>query len=259
MIFTVGLMKDPRPLVDHCYEIQIEDYVNGMSTGSLHPLSIDADLFKSLHTESTLELPGDPLHNKYINYYKYRDEREEKRPFSSRLYVFNYMQEGVVLRDRLPEATQIPECTMYVCYPDEVAVSNILQTVCNISNYQRVTNLFMYDIDCTNLTAAEAPILSTNTQTLVLYSCDLHESYLRNMLRQLFHCSDTLHVLKLEYTNLRPVEEDLDELLEYLVSNNDRAEKSLMLILGDCNMSDKFKRKWKQRCKENKTKKYYIW
>ena len=59
IIFTAGLMKDPRPLVQHVYEMQIEH----------GPLSIDADLFKSLHDESTVRLPHDPFHNKYINYY----------------------------------------------------------------------------------------------------------------------------------------------------------------------------------------------
>ena len=39
-----GLMKDSRPLVQFVYEMQVEVY----------PLSIDADLFKSLQAESIL-------------------------------------------------------------------------------------------------------------------------------------------------------------------------------------------------------------
>ena len=59
-------MKDPRPLVQHVYEMQVEDYLNTMRTGFCHP-SIDADLFKSLQAESSVRLFDHPLHNKYIN------------------------------------------------------------------------------------------------------------------------------------------------------------------------------------------------
>ena len=53
VIFVVGLMKDPRPLVQHVYEMQVEDYLNEMRTGGLYDSPIDVDLFESLHTESS--------------------------------------------------------------------------------------------------------------------------------------------------------------------------------------------------------------
>ena len=49
VIFVVGLMKDPRPLVQHVYEMQVEDYLNNITSGN-RP-SIDADLLKSLDKE----------------------------------------------------------------------------------------------------------------------------------------------------------------------------------------------------------------
>ena len=57
-------MKDPEPLVQHLYEMQVEDYLNEMRTGD--GPSIDTDLFRSLHTESSVRLVDHPLHNKYI-------------------------------------------------------------------------------------------------------------------------------------------------------------------------------------------------
>ena len=70
VLFVAGLMKDSRPLVQFVYEMQVEDYLNEMRSGG-RP-SIDADLFKSLHAESSARLVDHPLHNKYINYYDHR-------------------------------------------------------------------------------------------------------------------------------------------------------------------------------------------
>ena len=47
VIFVAGLMKDSRPLVQHVYEMQVEDYLDEMRTGD-NPY-IDVDLFKWLH------------------------------------------------------------------------------------------------------------------------------------------------------------------------------------------------------------------
>ena len=71
--FTTGLMKDPRPLVDHVYQMQIENNLDAMRRPSGN-LSIDVDLLKSLYTEATVQLPGHPLHNEHINYYHHRED-----------------------------------------------------------------------------------------------------------------------------------------------------------------------------------------
>ena len=52
VLFAAGQMKDPRPLVQHVYELQVEDYLNKLRTG-YHP-SIDADLFMGLQAESSV-------------------------------------------------------------------------------------------------------------------------------------------------------------------------------------------------------------
>ena len=53
VIFVVGLMKDSRPLVQHVYEMQVEDCLNKLRTKvGVIPPSIDTDLFRSLHAES---------------------------------------------------------------------------------------------------------------------------------------------------------------------------------------------------------------
>ena len=62
-----GLMKDPRPLVQHVYEMLVEYYLNEMRAGGMVVPSIDRNLFRWLQAESTVRLVDHPLLNKYIN------------------------------------------------------------------------------------------------------------------------------------------------------------------------------------------------
>ena len=121
IIFSTGLMKYPRPLINYLYEMQVEKYLSKMRTGG-RP-SIDADLFQSLHDESTVKLPDHPLHNKFINFYNHREDDREKRPrdttlyFPSRVYHFRDIKEAVVLENHLSMAAKTPSCTMYIWDP----------------------------------------------------------------------------------------------------------------------------------------------
>ena len=263
VIFTVGLMKDPRPLVDHIYEMWIEDYLNNMRTNRGYAPSIDMHLFKSLYTESTA-LPGDALHNKYINYYNHGEDEREKIPFDttvyfpSRVYHFLQMQEGVVLKDPLPEATQIPHCAMWIWEPDEAATNTLLSTCSRIFKQQSVTDLAMYTVTCNDSTV-DAPRM-LNIRSVVLYNCGLPDRYLRKILRGLFGSGESLEKLELRYIDLSPFEGLLDELLEDLVSHHEaRARAGLtqrklwLELTGEeddilSNLSDAFVEKWRACC-----------
>ena len=241
IIFTAGQMKDPRPLVQHVYEMQVE-----------HPSSIDTDLFKSLHAESTVRLVDDPLRNKYINYYNHRLDEEKKRPLDttrvywpSRVYHFNWMEHEVVL-DHHTEGEEIPPCTMYISQPDE-AVSDSLLSICSeISKHQAVINLWMLGVTSNSL---EAPRLSRNSRSLNIYSCNLSSSFTRKVLQQLHNCV-TLTFLDLHQMDLREVEEDLDHLLSNLVANHEKglSQKGLRIQIEKNGLSEGFVAKWRRRC-----------
>ena len=139
-------MKDPRPLVQHVYEMLIEDYVNKMRTGGY--LSVDEDLFKSLYNETTVPLPGLPLHNKYINYYNHKEDDKKKRPrdttsvyVPSRLFVFHGMLEDVTTSRQYYEEMEIPECAMSIQNPGTVVSKSLLTTCFSICDHQPVTDL----------------------------------------------------------------------------------------------------------------------
>ena len=257
VLFVAGLMKDSRPLVQFVYEMQVEDYLNGMRTGRTL-LSIGTDLFSSLHTESSVRLFDHPLHNKYINYYDHYQDEREKRPsdttvyFPSQVYDFRFMRQGVVWENHLIQGEEIPPCVMYIFLPDE-AVSDALLSICSqISTHQPVTHLWMSHVTCNSL---EAPRL-IKPVTVVLNGCKFPEDFIKILLRQLIecHCGETLQKLDLYWMNLAPFEPLLDELLEDLVAHHEAglAQRKLVLMLeGDkTNLSEEFVEKWRNRCKK---------
>ena len=117
IIFTAGLMKDPRLLIEYMYQKQIEVLCEFSS--------IDAYLFKSVDTEATVPLPDNYLHNNHINYYDHnggdRNERSrDKSPiyYTSRLYIFWYLEEMPVCNIESQQNTN----TNYLSVPSGSAI-----------------------------------------------------------------------------------------------------------------------------------------
>ena len=256
--FTTGLMKDPRPLVQHVYEMQIEDYLNNMRTGG-NPL-IDVDLLQSIHLESTVQLFDHPLHNKYINHYNHYNHYDDTDSipiyFPSRLYVFDHMSNKVEL-DHLREGEEIPPCGMVIRNPSEALSDSLLSICSEIFKHQAVTHLWMWYVTCNSV---EAPRLIDPVE-VSLQDCKLPDDFLEKFLHQLKGCGESLQGLKLSYMNLAPFESLLDELLDYLVAHHQRkreaglAQRKLRLrLIGNkydrSNLSDEFKEKWRNRCEK---------
>ena len=245
VLFVAGLMKDSRPLVQYIYEMQVEDYLNRMRTGGP---SIDADLFRSLHAESSARLFDHPLHNKYINYYNH--DADYPVYFRSRLYQFHHMRHEVVLDKHLIDSTEIPPCAMWIYRPDETVMSSLLSICSQIWRHQPVTDLRMEWVTCNSL---EAPRL-IKPGTVYLDDCKLPEDFIKILLCQLIecHCGETLQSLKLLWMDLSAFESLLDELLEDLVAHHEAglAQRKLELNLAWTNLSEEFVKKWRNRCEK---------
>ena len=258
----VGLMKDPRPLVQHVYEMQVEYYLNEIRTRG-HGSSIDTGLFKSLHAESTVRVVDHPVHNKYINYYNH-DHRWGGDPadttpvyFRSRLYHFWYMRLEVVLENHLSQREEIPPCAINIESPHE-AVSDTLLSICNkIFTHQGVSDLWMVYVTCNSLT----PPRLIKPVTLFLWGCKFRDVFVEKILCQLFGCRESLRRLELMVMDLEPFESLLNELLEDLVAHHQRkreeglAQRWLWLRLEGnkkqpTNLSEEFKEKWRKQCQK---------
>ena len=250
VLFVAGLMKDPRPLVQHLYEMQVEYYLDEMRAGYDLYGTLDPNLFWSFHTESTVPLPH-PLHNQYINHYDHNEDDTDTTPvyWPSRLYLFSDMRHEVVLGKHKDNTGQVPECAMRVITPKGMLTKTLLSKCRMISEHQPVNNLELAHIDYDDATDAEVPMLSRNIQSLIIESCLLSSSFKRNILRQLHNCV-ALRNLHLIEINLSELKEDLDQLLDNLVSNHEKglSQGKLKIWIYDEELSEEFVSRWNERC-----------
>ena len=175
-------MKDPRPLIDHIYLMFIDEFLDVMRTdGDRYP-SIDKEFFKWLFNESTIPLPNHPLHNHYINYHHGNRCNPCLHTQPSRLYYFTWLRENFICNVK-PDA-EILDCALWMYCPNE-AVTNSILTKCHmISTHQAVTDMYMKNVRCHDMTTAQVPMLR-NVKSLCLDTCDLPVNCLRNILSQL--------------------------------------------------------------------------
>ena len=251
-------MKDPRPLIEYIYEWRVKGYIR--PAHSAHELlPEDLYMFQSIYTESTIMLSGSPSHNKYLNYYYHRvvdgNKRDKTQVYvPSKINMFNYIQEDLPWRvDKRQLEAEITPCIMSI-YDS----SRALRTYCSISQFQPVTKLYMrrcfFQED---LHASETLVIDRNCQSVSLYHCVVPESFLGNILHQLFRCIHSLEYLNLDAMNLGPFESLLDELLEDLVAYHEaqKGHRKLELrlrghyLVESTNLSKQFVMKWNQRCK----------
>ena len=189
--FTTGLMKDPRPLVQYIYELQIEDYLTRMRTSG--DPSIDADLLKSLHTESKVRLFDHALHNKYINCYNHKEDDKKKRPrdtasiyVPSRLFVFHTMMDDVSTEstENLGN-TDIAECAMSIVGPSTAVSKGLLSTCCGICDDQPITDLRIAEVNEPDHFDSNGFNLSKNIKSMSIRECQLSHEIQNHLLQQL--------------------------------------------------------------------------
>ena len=286
VLFMVGLMENPKPLVNHIYDIFVDTELARLRSSlwdeeaeklemeleTLGKNPQDLTLFKSLFFESTVSMSMDVYHNQFVNIYQHMNDDENDRPrdikdvqVPSRLYLFSFIQEsinGISLNPRSNE--EIPECAVVILQPLPYVTKSLFALCHQISECQSVTDLYMLNVISNDLTASETPIFSRQAKSLWLWECKLPPPFVRDILRQLSSCV-TLQMLWLRDINLSSVEEDLGNLLQNLVSHHERLadathhQERLELVLDRNSLSYEFKKKWRLSCKRISSIKYQIW
>ena len=187
VLFAADQMKDPRPLVQHVYEMQVEDYLYTMRTDPACPVSLDDDLFKWLHKESTVRLFDHPLHNKYINYYDHSNDDMNDRPRDttpvntlSKLYLFRYLREDIPCTIKSSnQGSETPECAVQIISRDRFGC---LSVICRtIWDNQKVSDLYISGVE--DFRIFEAPIMSKEPRLLYLVRCHLPDSFFKEIFR----------------------------------------------------------------------------
>ena len=191
MKFLCGLMSDPRPLVDHIYQVWINKQLKHVRNKGVLPREMQAEeLFKSLYRESLVELPGRPLHNHHINYYNHMSvTNHDLTPVHtpSKFYWFRYMKENITLESH-PENRELPDCAMWIETPDTTVTKRLLSTCHRISQLQAVTDLCMSSVR--SWPEADVFCMSKRVQTITLCECTIPSStvnHLVNLISNLEH------------------------------------------------------------------------
>ena len=189
IMFTVGLMKDPTPLVDHVYALEIEEYMKVRRKGA-EP-GVDCEMFYSFYKESMFPLPGHPLHNKYINFYIDEDITPVYVP--SKMYLFRDLGDNVVI-DEHEHVAENPECGMVLYCHNPTIMKNILSTCQAISQHQTITYLDIEDVKCKNVTDPNVFSLSKNASSVKIWRSKLPFMVMTHLLQQLSKCNYLLHL-----------------------------------------------------------------
>ena len=150
----------------------------------------DTSFYMSLYAESSFPLPGSWNHNQHWNMYSHRMNDRAKTPrdktpifVPSKMYLFYGIKEELVcdLKREEVEEVEIRECLMVIYGTDGAVTKNVMSLCHQISRDQEVTDLWLQRVTCSQLTAAEAPILSRSLQSLFFeglrFICELHKKH----------------------------------------------------------------------------------
>ena len=146
-----------------------------------------------------------------------------------------------------------PKCAIRAHWPDPEVTKHLLSVCRKISERQKLTDLCLKELDCKDLTAAEAPVISKKTRTMFLANhlrrpVPFPVPFMTNILHHLRDCVKLQNLQLKKNMDLHEVEKDLDQLLVTLVSRfehypkDDRRERKL--LLGNKTLSDEFIKKW---------------
>ena len=214
VFFITGLLPDPKPMVDHVYQMWLDMELNKLRIGSVYIPTIDETIFKSLYAESAVPLPVNPLHNEHINYYHHLEDDENNRPRDttdvytpSKLYEFTMMSQNVGCHNkhRHNEGTsQTPECALLILNNGEDTDRNMF-TFQQVCHQQPLTDLYLHKLKFNDPHESNMFQMSKNAQSVTLEDCLLPLKTLNYLMEQIAACN-TMHKIKIVATSLRGIE-----------------------------------------------------
>ena len=219
VFFTVGLMADPTPLVDHVYQAYIKRIPEFLRRSTFRPVYTDEEerlqslgksiygmrIFQSLYRESAIKLPGSAFHNQHLNFYLEYDTEPIYLP--STLFMFDKTKNMQHATIRSSSEELVKNKT-----PDSVIISSgsddthgLLNTIQAISKLQPIDNLFIRDVTCEQFEKADVFNMSHKCDNILLWDCVLPSSTLDHLFQQISNCS-TLQTIHVRDTHLGDIE-----------------------------------------------------
>ena len=209
VLFTCGLMCDPTPLVDHVYQVWIDEHLEEIKSKNYYTYTrhMNTDLLETLYTESKVQLPGSALHNNNINYYHHtKDSIDTTYVYTpSKMYMFLDMKANVLCKFNASEQeAKIPECTLVIKSPDLAVTNSLLVAYQQISENQPIVDLHMFKVSWKYYSESGGFNLRINAQSFILQCCCLPSQPLMHLIHKLSECN-TIRKIDLSNTNLEAV------------------------------------------------------
>ena len=191
-------MSNPAPLVGYIYELWIEMRLKLMRTFQVDEeaekklkrlgkqavvktnegLSFDFNrkFINLLYSES--QMPGDPFHNQWITHF-HTDSHSNQIYVPSKFYMFINMREKVLRwEDCLEEHDEIPDCAVSIYGFHPSVKKNLVSVLQNISEWQKISDLYIEGLHCYHETEPILLDLHENTQSMTLMNCILPQNVL---------------------------------------------------------------------------------
>ena len=217
-MFTVGLMADPRPVVNHVHQI-FHDLVTNMSLTGKHDRNLEDklermgknftninELFEALYKESAVELPGTALHNQHVNFYSGRDVSPIYLP--SKQFMFFSASSNAVFTMPDPRERHfhcgVPDSFILCNDTDDLFAKNLLNTVRRISQIQPIGHLVISAMKCEDIEDTDVFNMSKKSQSIHVVNCVLPDLTLDHLLQQI-KTSMTLTIINLHGTSLQGI------------------------------------------------------
>ena len=195
VIFLCGLMSDPTPIVQHVYEMCVQEKQQKMVEGD-NPLIRweERHLFQSLYNESGIPLPGRPLHNAYINYYShefYEGELDISPVHTpSKLFIFKYISKGMVCNYHgTGNGEELPNSAINMYRPRHIDTSKMMALLRTISQHQPISHLCLKKFHHEDFAEEDILTLSNDAKTISLDACTLPQGVLLHLFQQLPNCA----------------------------------------------------------------------
>ena len=220
VLFTVGLMADPTPLVDHVYQAYIKRIPEFLRRSTFRLTDTDDEeerlqslgksiygmrIFQSLYKESAIKLPASAFHNQHLNFYLECDTESIYLP--STLFMFDRTKTMQHATIRSSSEELVKNKT-----PDSVIISSgsddtdgLLNTIQTISKLQPIRHLFIRDVNCEQFEKADVFHMSNKCENILLWDCVLPSLTLDHLFQQISSCS-TLQTIDVRDTNLGHME-----------------------------------------------------
>ena len=151
-------------------------------------LGLDIKFITLLFRESNI--PGDPLHNQWINQC---GESSRSIYVPSKYYLLSNIKENIHIRPhRREEHEEVPECAICVYKPHPSVTKNLISVLQNISEWQKISDLYIEGLHCDHETEANIFNLHQNTRSVILTDCILPQNVTEHILKQLPQCNQLI-------------------------------------------------------------------